>query len=115
MFRPLTSYEQKLLYVLLEPDFPGKDQILQQIAHAQARTIDQDGSIEFAVDPNLKADGVLYAVPTEAEARDQDGVTIHVLLHVVNDKVKELEVFREDNSPVLQMPEPEAFQVFAIG
>jgi len=39
---------------------------------------------------------VARRVPVEAELEDVDGVTIHVLLHVVQGFLNELEVFRED-------------------
>jgi hypothetical protein len=36
------------------------------------------------------------------------------LLHVVGGVVKELEIFKDDSSPVASMPNPEAFDVFAL-
>jgi hypothetical protein len=31
---------------------------------------------------------------------ERDGVTVHVLLHIVDGLMKELEVYREDSAPV---------------
>jgi hypothetical protein len=39
----------------------------------------------------------------ESEARDTDGVIIHVLLHVVDGKASELEFFKEDSSRILAL------------
>ena len=39
---------------------------------------------------------VVRRVPVEAEVEDEDGVTVHVLLHVLEGALAELEVFHED-------------------
>jgi len=40
-------------------------------------------------------------IPAEAEFRDTDGVLIHILLHVIDGKVNELEIYKEDGSPII--------------
>lgn len=39
-------------------------------------------------------------IPVEAELPDNDGVSIHVLLHVVNGLLAELEIYKDDLSPI---------------
>jgi hypothetical protein len=80
---------------------------------ARAKTIDEDGSLEFLVSSGMAADHVKYSVPIEGEYEDPDGITVHVLLHVVDGKTKELEFFREDNARVRTWPDPASLRVFA--
>jgi hypothetical protein len=103
-FRDLTASEAALLDRLLTNDFAGRDQIRQQLIGSTVQPIDQDGSLVFRVISTVKASLVKARIPTEGEAEDIDGVTVHFLLHVVNGVVQELEIYKEDNSRPIQMP-----------
>jgi hypothetical protein len=102
-FRPLIARELQLLERLLEPDFPGCDELRHQLKSVTAKTIDEDGGLALQCDPSLPApvDG---RIPTEGKCADADGVVIHVLLHVVAGVMNELEVYREDTCRVLSPP-----------
>lgn len=112
-FREMHPRERELIHRLLAPVFPGRDELSQQLETAKVRTIDEDGRLEFSVSSTIRADHVKYAVPTEGEYEDPDGITVHVLLHVAGGKAKELEFFREDGSPVQTWPDPDSIRVFA--
>jgi hypothetical protein len=112
-FRSIRPRERHLLQKLLEPSFPGRDGLCQQLETANVRRIDQNGSLEFSISSSTRAEPVKYAVPTEGEYEDRDGVTVHVLLHVRGDKARVLEFFREDNGPVQTWPHPDSVRVFA--
>jgi hypothetical protein len=112
-FRDMQPKERELIRKLLEPMFPGRDELAQQLETAKVRTIDNNGSLEFMVSSPTKASRVKYAVPTEGEYEDPDGVTVHVLLRMLGDKVKELEFYREDNGQVQSWPDPGSVRVFA--
>jgi Domain of unknown function (DUF6984) len=112
-FRELQPKERELIRKLLEPVFPGRDELSQQLDTAKVRTIDEDGSLEFSINSSIRADNVKHVVPTEGEYEDPDGITVHVLLHLLGDKAKELEFFREDGSRVQTWPEPGFVRVFA--
>jgi hypothetical protein len=105
--------ERELICKLLEPEFPGRDELSEQLETAKVRTIDEDGSLEFLINSSTKADYVKFVVPTEGEYEDPDGTTVHVLLHVVGDRAKELEFYREDNARVQTWPDPASVRVFA--
>jgi hypothetical protein len=102
-FRPLSIREFQLLKRLLEPEFPGSHELRQQLKSVTAKTIDDDGGLALQCSPSPSAP-VGGRVPTEGECADADGMGIHVLLHVVNGVMNELEVFREDSSRVLRPP-----------
>lgn len=112
-FREIQPRERELLRVLLEPIFPGRDELSQQLETAKVRTLDADGCLEFSISSPRKADHVKYVVPTEGEYEDTDGIIVHVLLHMLGAKAKELEFYREDNAQVQSWPEPHNVRVFA--
>jgi Domain of unknown function (DUF6984) len=104
-FRPLSELERQLLAVLLSTDFSGRDALVEQVATASVREIDHNGSLEFASSDETPAE-VARRIPVEAELDDSDGVRIHVLLHVVDGFLKELEVYRDDSGHVQRVLVP---------
>jgi hypothetical protein len=104
-FRRPSDLEGQLLAVLLGTDFSGRDALVEQVATASVREIDHNGSLEFAPTDRTLAE-VARRVPVEAELDDKDGVTIHVLLHVVDGLLKELEIYRDDSGPVQRVLAP---------
>jgi hypothetical protein len=112
-FRPLQRNERALLDALLAASFPGKETLAAQIALATARLLDGDGSLELAV-RDAPAATVVRRIPVEAEVEDRDGVTIHILLHVVDGYANELEVFREDGAPVQRPMDPDRLRIIVL-
>jgi len=88
---------------LLEAEFPGKEQLAPMVQDMLVRPIDEAGSLELRTQANTRAT-VIKRIPVEAEAKDKDGVTIHVLLHVVDGRPIELEIFKDDSSRIKYMP-----------
>ncbi|MGN8139178.1 DUF6984 family protein [Paraburkholderia sp. 22099] len=74
-----------------------------QLTHCTVRLIDEDGSFELRVEESASAP-VTSRVPTELYGPDTDGVQISVLLHVVQGRCQEIEVYKIDGSPIRQMP-----------
>jgi hypothetical protein len=112
-FRDFTTHEQGIIDRLLEKAFPGRDEICEQMKKCLVRTIDEDESLEFLVQSNVKAK-VKRRIPVEAEFQDADGVLIHLLLHVVDGKVNELEIYKEDGSPIIESPAPSELKVVCL-
>jgi hypothetical protein len=112
-FRPLSDLERQLLAALLSTDFPGREAVAEQVAVASVREIDDNGSLEFAPSDKTPAE-VVRRIPVEAELDDSDGVTIHVLLHVVDGLVKELEVYRDDSGRVQRALPPEDLRLLVL-
>jgi hypothetical protein len=46
--------------------------------------------------------------------QDTDGVLIHVLLHVVDGFMNELEIFREDSGPILRSLSSDDMRLLAL-
>jgi Domain of unknown function (DUF6984) len=102
-WRKLAAAEEELLALLLSAEFRGKEAVARQLSTAWVRTIDNEGSLAFKVSTSEKA-AVDRRIPIEAEANDLDDVTIHMLLHIVDGVVFELEFYREDSAPIFKLP-----------
>ena len=103
-FREPTQEERNIFQLLLRESFPGKESLSQQLARCQVRTIDGEGSLEIK-QLDAPAAQVVRRIPVEAYANDEDGVTIHALLHVVNGKATELEFYKDDSSKIRKLPD----------
>lgn len=112
-YRPLTDWEAGILRKLLEGSFRGRDAIAGQVEQAECRTLDENGSLELRYDGPTRAD-VTRRIPVEAEAQDADGTTIHFLLHVLDHRITELEIFKEDSSKVMRQVNPFDLSVLTL-
>lgn len=112
-FRKPTKTERDLLQRLLEAEFPGRDELASLMHEIRVKTVDEVGSLELQSQRSGTAQ-VIKRIPVEAEAGDADGFSIHALLHVVNGRPVELEIFKDDGSSVKQMPPPSAFELIVL-
>jgi hypothetical protein len=111
--RQLTSRERAIVELLLSATFSGREAIRKQVRNARVRVVDPEGSLAFEVSASEKA-AVRHRIPIEAEAEDRDGVTVHALLHVVDGRVAELEFFKDDASPILELPPPDQWRLIEL-
>jgi hypothetical protein len=112
-FRKPTDEERSLLERLLEAEFPGRDELAPMVRNILARTIDEDGGLELRSEVSGEAP-VVKRIPVEAEAKDDDGFRVHVLLHVVGGRPTELEIYKDDGSRVKRMPPASAFELIVL-
>ena len=112
-FRPPSSAERRLLDSLLRPEFPGKDDLIKQLASAEVRQIDDDGSLQFRIRGSSPA-AVNGRIPVEAELEDSDGMTIFLLLHVIDGYLNELEIYRGDSLPIKGEIRPEELRTLVL-
>ena len=69
-------------------------------------------TIELAVDrSSARAAPVRSRIPVEAGGVGADGKRLHVLLHVVDGFLSELEIFREDGKPVRDLMGPDSLEL----
>ena len=81
---------------------------------AAAKEIDENGSLALQCGPGRPA-SVKCRVATEGECADADGIAIHVLFHVKDGMMHELEVFKDDGSPTLESTcSPEPGSIYAV-
>jgi hypothetical protein len=112
-FRMPTDLERSLFERLLEAEFPGKTELLPMIHALLVKTIDSDGGLELLSQVSGEA-RVVKQIPVEAEANDEDGITIHALLHVVAGRPVELEIYKDDGSAVKRMPPASDFNLIVL-
>lgn len=96
------SHEAAMLRALLAEEFPGNHGLRLQARHARVKRIDENGSLRIFVPDDVEDASVARRIPVEAELPDTDDVMIHVLLHVVDGKLHELEIYRDDSQRVLR-------------
>lgn len=95
--RPLKTEEQELLNFLLSEDFRGRELlVLQSRSILVSEECNDCKSIKLLVTKDSPRAEVNHRIPIEAEIPDEDGVVVHVLLHVVNGLLDEIEIYRED-------------------
>jgi hypothetical protein len=111
-YRALNTEEMQVLKRLLDHEFPGRDELREQLGSVVGRTIDEDGGLSLRCDAGSPAP-VLCRVPTEGKCADLDAVQIHVLLHVVDGFMNELEIYKEDSSTVQRYPAAENLIIFS--
>src|ERR1700674_2416472 len=112
LYRALNTREIQLLEKLLSHEFPGRDELREQVASLVCRTIDEDGGLSLKCSAGRPA-RVLCREPTEGACADLDGVQLHVLLHVVDGFVNEMELYKDDSSRVKRSPVAEHLVVFS--
>ena len=99
--RPPTDDERGILDRLFKVNFLARDEVRDQIQGCLVKTVDENGSLSLYPKKPAKV-AVASAMPVWGEVRDDDGVTIHVRLHVIQGFVKELEIVKEDDSRVIR-------------
>jgi hypothetical protein len=112
-FREPTPPERALLDRLLEADFPGKEGLHSLLRKVLVRAIDEDGSLEIKSLNEGRA-LVIKEIPVEAEAQSDDGIRMHALLHVVEGRPVELELYREDGARINRIPPASAFELIVL-
>src|SRR5579884_3568998 len=113
--RQLTPKERGILEFLLSRPFPGRDQLWRQLLTARVSGDCGCRSLRLSVDRRVTERAqVKRRIPIEAEGVDADGMKIHFLLHVVDGYMLELEIFREDSKPIIELPVASALELFSL-
>ena len=114
-FRPPAATEAEVIQRLVAADFPGKEQIADQLRNYRVRRIDEEGSLELRLTGIAPAAKVDKRIPVEAEAPDSDGIHVHFLLHVIDGFAAELEVYKDDGTHIERLPRPDEVKVVVLG
>jgi hypothetical protein len=111
--RALEEYGRQVVGHLLSKEFPGRNALAVQAASARLAALANSVSLSIQPDAALPVADVRYRVPVEAEASDQDGMPLHFLLHVVDGRLDELEIFRDDGERPIALPDPASLAITA--
>lgn len=114
--RIFTHQERQIIDLLLKEEFPGSKQLKYQSEHAKViEECTSCSSIAIAVDTfKYPPAQVVVRVPIEATGNDADGSTFHILLHVVNGYLDEMEIFREDLKPLIGQVNAENLEILNL-
>lgn len=106
IWRQPTQRERRLIEKLLSVDFPGRDDLRRQMDTAEVSDIDEVGSLHFLVSGPSAT--VARRVVAEAYYYDKQAVdfdpAVHIILHVVDGKLHELEFYKDDGSSIERLP-----------
>jgi hypothetical protein len=106
--RDLTERERGILEQMLERLPHATNLLREQSRAAQVTTIDDDGSLSFSIAPTAPyAAMVVDRVPITAMFDDDDGIPVYLLLHILDGRLSELEIYKADGSKILSEPVPE--------
>lgn len=112
-YRPLAKSERLILEKLLSVDLPGIQALRNQMAHARVRILDECGSLEIKIDdstPSQFRDGPLVSArQSDLDTGDEFGPHINVLLFIKSGFLDELEIYKDNLSPIQASLEPEKF------
>ena len=116
-WRDLTETESLILTRMLAAEFSGVEQLREQARNLLVRTIDKEGSLALLVQSVVHA-VVEHRIPVEASYSDsEDSRTdghprVHFLLHVIDGLMTELEVCKDDGSPIVRDPAVAELRLF---
>lgn len=105
-WRAPSPQEVAVFDLLFAEDFPGRDNLALQARTALVRQIDREGSLGFQADgPKATVRG---RVPVEGryheDATQPWGPAVNLLLHVVDGRLRELEIYKDDGSDITVAP-----------
>lgn len=108
---PVSESELRLLERMLPAGHPCRDALLAQAKRATVTWLDSLGqpAILFDVPGDVEA-APHSGVVAEADAVDRDRGAIHLLLHVKDGRLAEVEVFREDGRAIVEFPDAARLQ-----
>jgi hypothetical protein len=112
----MTESERAVVERLLNAEFPGAANLRAQAERAVVKRID-DGHgpiLEFDVPDDVAVAVTERRVPVEAQANDVDGVVIHILVHVLNGRLREVEAFREDGLSIRRYPSAHELDILVL-
>jgi len=105
--RAPTSAERDLLSRLLSLDFPGRRELLAQLASAKVAVICPIcPSIEFDIARTSPRAPVANGIPVEAEVERSNRGATHLLLHVADGYLSQLEVYADAEPTPHELPDP---------
>jgi len=105
-WRPLGTREAAVMVWLLRVEFEGRDALVAQLQTAMVKRIDRNGSLQFCIEGGPPA-LVAQRIAIEGFYLDDvggHGPLVHLLIHVVGERLHELEIYKEDGSPILIDP-----------
>jgi hypothetical protein len=110
--RTITEYELALVERLLVGKPEGWEQWLEQARGAEVCQTDGEGTIFFKDALHLASKPRSKLI--HGECKDVDGTSIGYVLHIVDDRLLELEIYTGAPWPIIRRPHPNEIEVFPV-
>jgi hypothetical protein len=104
-----TDLQLQIVNRLLSEDFPGRDELRQQLQNIRVENLDcEDKCPSFLIFPDQSTpkSAVKIRIPVEGEITDQDGSRVEILLHVVDGYLNELEIVKYEETDFIGPIDP---------
>jgi hypothetical protein len=112
IFRDLAAHERSVIRRILGGD-PRGAEFEEQIEHKRVAPLDNNGSLAF--EPGVIAQGGrVQKFAAEGQLIDRDGIAVHVLLFRRGDELFELQVYKDDGSPILRAVEGDPLELLLL-
>ena len=114
-WRAATASEEAILRKILLADV-STSALLAQLKDAKVATIDEYGSL--TISPiNATPDRMLarmVKLPAEAQAPDVDGIDVHFLIFEQGGWLSELQIYKDDGTPIRRAFSPDQLEVLVL-
>jgi hypothetical protein len=112
-FLTLPAWHRQTLLRLMQDDFPGRQEVQQQLESAEYELVGANGSLQI-FPRGAPIAPVKKRIPVEAYSFDRDETVVMVLLFTRRGFVSRLEILRGDGAPLQKRPEPDDLNVTVL-
>jgi hypothetical protein len=108
-FRPADKAEREVINRLLEKGLPDRNDLIAQLDGLMVKSMDLEGSLSLKVNspavlPEFQNRIVAEGYYSDEDVSSSEGPQVHVLLHVVNGRLAELEIYKDDGTAIKKPP-----------
>lgn len=111
-FRELAPHECSIIRKILAAD-PSGAEFGERIERRRVAPLDDYGSLAFEASATAEG-GRVQKFKAEAQVTDRDGIDIHVLLFRRGEELFELQVYKDDGSPILHPIEVDRLELVLL-
>ena len=107
-YRHLTENESNLIRRLIHSGVSDRESLLRAALEGEVKDLEDDDSLFYKVSDY--GSGIHHMI-VEAEYEDIDGVTATISVHMIDDKLTEVEIWKGDGSRLAAPIDPERVDV----
>jgi hypothetical protein len=114
--REMTQFETNLILKILRSS-PETADFEPQLAVAKVWSLDDYGSLAIRTPDDLpnSSSAPMTKIPPEGQASDADGIDVHFLLFQRGGSLCELQIYKDDGSPISRTFEVDDIETMTVG
>lgn len=105
--REISDKEKGILQRMLSAGIPHSEEILEQIEGVSVAVLDNFGSLRFLTEDrnrlNLPDGPIINALQVDQETESDFGPYVNYIIFVKDGRVCELQIYKDDDSPITSM------------